>query len=422
MTSRTDPALALEAMLGESVDLFDAERSAQALGDVRVVRGYIDRYEASVPSRLNQLHDQGDSAPAVDLHTRNGGVSTKEAQRKERRAKALDEAPAVATALAEGAIGAEHADALANATIGLGDDAKTALFDLDDDLASDAARTTPEQFGHNCRDLARLLERDAGVERAERQRRETRRSKKIDREGMYVINARLHPELGTAIFNAIDAETASLVKAGGDRSVDRSHVAAEALGNLVTGGHQASRPTEAEIRIHVDEQTASTGGLHDHSVCEFDDGTQVRPASVVRLICNGTIVPIITKSDGVAINVGRKQRIANRRQRRALRAMYRTCAFHGCDVQFNRCEIHHIREWDLGGGTDLDNLLPLCSRHHHVVHEGGWDLHLAPDRTLTIRQPDRSVFATVPLRIGSRPGRSTAPSPNQPERSRPWVA
>lgn len=120
----------------------------------------------------------------------------------------------------------------------------------------------------------RRLERDAGVERAERQRRETQLSKMIDREGMYVINARLHPELGSIVFNALDAETSSLVKAGGDRTVDRSQVAAEALGNLIAGGHQAGRPTEAEIRIHVDQQTASTAQLHDHSVCEFDDGTR----------------------------------------------------------------------------------------------------------------------------------------------------
>ena len=239
---------------------------------------------------------------------------------------------------------------------------------------------------------------------------------------MYVINARLHPDLGTAMFNALDAETSSLVKAGGDRTVDRSQIAAEALGNLITGGHQASRPTEAEIRVHIDEQTASTGELHDHTVCEFDDGTQTPPASVVRLICNGTIVPIITNSDGVAINVGRKHRIANRDQRRALRAMYRTCAFHGCDVQFNRCEIHHIHEWDLGGGTDLDNLLPLCSRHHHVVHEGGWDLHLAPDRTLTTRQPDGSVFATAPLQVAARIDCASAPRAKRRERTRPLVA
>lgn len=395
MSPRTDPALALEAMLVDDVGAIDAVRAGEALADVKVVRGFIDRYEAAVTTRLQQLYEQGASAPAADLHTRNGGVSAKEARRKERRAAALDRAPAIADALAAGTIGAEHADALANTTGRLADDVKASFFDHDADLARDAARMTPEEFAKNCRDMIRLLERDAGLERAERQRRETRLTKTVDRDGMYVLNARLHPELGNAVFNAIDAETAALVTAGGDRTVDRFRVAAQALGNLVTGGHQAVRPVEAEIRIHIDAHTASTGELHERSICEYDDGTPIPPASVLRLLCSGIVVPIIIGTDGVALDVGRQQRVANRKQRRALRAMYRTCAFHGCDVAFNRCEIHHIHPWELGGLTDLDNLLPVCSRHHHVIHEGGWSLQLARDRTLTIRQPDGTVFATT---------------------------
>jgi hypothetical protein len=73
--------------------------------------------------------------------------------------------------------------------------------------------------------------------------------------------------------------------------------------------------------------------------------------------------------------------------------MYTHCGFAGCDIAFDRCEIHHIQPWELGGPTDLHNLLPLCSRHHHVVHDHGWTLHLEPDRTLTITQPDGQEFA-----------------------------
>ena len=422
MVTHSDPAFALEAMLGEAVTDFDADRAVEALGDVKVVRGFIDRYEASVTSRLGELHEQGASAPAVDLHTRSSAVSAKEAQLKERRAKTLDQAPSLADALANGKIGAEHADALANATLRLDDDIKASLFDGQADLAADAVRMTPEEFAKNCRDMVRLLERDAGVERAERQRRETRLSKKIDAEGMYVLNARLHPELGNVVFNALDAETAALVKAGGDRTVDRSQVAAEALANLVTGGHQAARATEAEIRVHIDEHTAATGELHEHSICEYDDGTPIPPASVLRLMCSGVIVPIITNADGNVLNVGRQQRIANRAQRRALRAMYRTCAFHGCDITFNRCEIHHIRPWEIGGLTDLDNLLPLCSRHHHLVHEAQWTLQLAPDRTLTIRQPNGQTYATVPIQIGPITDRRRTRAPDRTDQRRPLVA
>ena len=417
MVIESDPAAAVRAAFPADIALLDGAQAAEAFGRIKSVRGFIDSYEARLTAHVQQLNAAGQSAPAADLHTRNGGVSADEARRKERRAEALEHAPSLADELAAGTVTAGHADALANATTRVDDEILAQLFEHEASLAADATRTTPEEFGRNCRDMIRHLERDAGVERAERQRRETRLTKKVDREGMYVLNARLHPELGHAVFNAIDAETAALVKAGGDRSVDRAAVSAEALGNLVTGGHQAQRPAEAEIRIHVDEQTASTGELHERSICEFDDGSPIPPASVVRLMCNGAIVPIIRGTDGVAIDVGQSRRLANRAQRRALRAMYRTCAFAGCDVVFNRCEIHHIHEWEHGGSTDLSNLLPLCSRHHHVIHEGGWSLHLEPDRTLTIRQRDGTVYATVALdrhrgrRVDSRTERPVEPEP-----------
>jgi hypothetical protein len=38
--------------------------------------------------------------------------------------------------------------------------------------------------------------------------------------------------------------------------------------------------------------------------------------------------------------------------------------------------VHHIVYWENGGATDLNNMIPLCSRHHHAAHEGGWKLEL----------------------------------------------
>jgi hypothetical protein len=60
-------------------------------------------------------------------------------------------------------------------------------------------------------------------------------------------------------------------------------------------------------------------------------------------------------------------------------------------VGFEHCQIHHVTAWERGGSTNLANLLPLCSRHHHLVHEGGWQLTLQPDRTITLTRPDGTV-------------------------------
>ncbi len=364
-------------------------------------RGWFDAADAALTSRLAVLYETAGGAPPADLHTRCGGVSAAEGKRKERRSRAIDDAPSFGDALATGAIGAEHVDALANATSKLDDEVRYAVLDCEADLLDDARSMTPEKFGRSCRDLVRRLERDQGLERNRRQRRDTFLSRRLNPStGMIEGRFSLHPELGNRIFGAVDREVAAMVADGTrrgepdfvDRTVDRRRLAAEALGNLVSGGRGRLRLAEADITLIVDARTLVSGELHDGSVCETSDGAALPPASVRRLLCEGRVTPIIVDSGGMALDAGRTIRHANRVQRRALRAMYRCCAFGDCDIEFDRCEIHHVLSWELGGPTDLANLLPLCSRHHHVVHEGRWRLDLAADRLLTIEQPDGTVF------------------------------
>ena len=76
--------------------------------------------------------------------------------------------------------------------------------------------------------------------------------------------------------------------------------------------------------------------------------------------------------------------------------MHRTCAHPDCTVGFSACRIHHVRWWwEHWGPTDIDNLIPLCERHHHEVHEGGWGLSMTPDRVATWTRPDGTVFWTA---------------------------
>jgi 5-methylcytosine-specific restriction endonuclease McrA len=96
------------------------------------------------------------------------------------------------------------------------------------------------------------------------------------------------------------------------------------------------------------------------------------------------------------VDLGRSTRLANRSQRRVLRALYPTCAIPGCEARFEQCTIHHVRWWRHGGHTNLDNLVPLCSRHHHRVHDSGWDLTLDANRVLTIVRPDGTLMSTGP--------------------------
>ena len=74
------------------------------------------------------------------------------------------------------------------------------------------------------------------------------------------------------------------------------------------------------------------------------------------------------------------------------------------------CRMHHIEFFRNGGNTSINNMLPLCEKHHHLVHEGGWKLTMTTGRNATWRRPDGTIWRTEPT-INRRPNQRT----EQPE-------
>jgi Domain of unknown function (DUF222)/HNH endonuclease len=96
------------------------------------------------------------------------------------------------------------------------------------------------------------------------------------------------------------------------------------------------------------------------------------------------------------LDVGRKSRAVPASMRRALEARDGgRCRFPGCE---NRrwVDAHHIVHWARGGETKLDNLALLCSRHHRLVHEGGFGVSRTQARELLFRRPDGRPVRAVP--------------------------
>jgi hypothetical protein len=151
------------------------------------------------------------------------------------------------------------------------------------------------------------------------------------------------------------------------------HLAAHALTRLVLDSTVGSRPGRGEFVAVIDADVT---------------------AVVVR---NG----IVLHAPG-ELNLGRTTRLANRAQRRALRSLYSTCAIPDCRVGDDCCKLHHIIWWTNDGPTDLDNLLPVCTVHHHNIHHDGWTVELGPNRELTLTLPDSTIHTTGP------PNRRTA--------------
>ncbi len=71
-------------------------------------------------------------------------------------------------------------------------------------------------------------------------------------------------------------------------------------------------------------------------------------------------------------------------------------------MPYRYTKAHHVTWWRNGGETNLNNLLPVCTHHHTMIHDGGWHVELDKNRTLTITLPDGNVLSTGP------PGRVAA--------------
>lgn len=334
------------------------------------------------------------------------GLSAREARTVVKRAEVIAHAPVVGEALALGEVGTAHADALARTVGRASQSVRTDLLQQAESLLALGAEMTPEAFERHCEAALRTLEGDDGLREHERMRRESSFKQWVDRStGMYCGRYQLDPVRGSALMNAVAKELDSLLREQA-RSTDRSdqslvtELSAQALVNLVAHGH-AERRNDPEVHVLIDHQSLITG-LHPHGVCELSDGTAIPVATARRLACEAGLLPVVLGGAGEVLDVGRAERLATTAQRRALRSMYRSCAFPGCDVVVDRCEMHHVLPFEHGGATDLSNLVPVCWRHHHLIHEGGWRLLMDAQRTIAVVRPDGEIHARVPLPVTAR--------------------
>ncbi len=123
-------------------------------------------------------------------------------------------------------------------------------------------------------------------------------------------------------------------------------------------------------------------------------------ALLSRLACDAGIRAVADLPDGTQLDVGRHRRTPTPAQRRALLARDVHCRFPGCHTR-HRLHAHHIIWWTLGGRTDLANLLMLCPKHHHAVHDRHWMLTGTADAPVFTR-PDGTAVEHPPPRGDGR--------------------
>ena len=298
------------------------------------------------------------------------------------RATVCEAMPEVHAAMAAGTLSAGHADAIARAANRLDDDERVELAAMAPELVEQAASTSVDAFARKVRDLARRISRDEGLRHHEKLRSQRTVKRWMDREGMCHTQISLDPEADARLSARVRRRRRG-GKAKPDNGRTFDQLKADAFMAMVTATPVPGARHPAELLMLIDLETAPHRPARDQHLRDVrrpTPPTSDGPPAGLR----GDIIPIVLDGDGRVVDVGRAKRLATADQRRALRAMHRTCAAPDCPVRFGDCDIHHLKEWREGGLTNLENLIPLCSKHHHLIHEGQWQPpsrgHPPPDR------------------------------------------
>jgi len=230
-----------------------------------------------------------------------------------------------------------------------------------------ALRHTATHVAQRCREL-RCGSEASIAEAANSYANRSLRVRRDHHRNTMTITIELPLDIGEVIEKALD-------NARNDEVLDIPDIAdaswstrqADAFVNVVRGFLEGSsednRSAENHlVTIHVDQAALAGNGGRSALAIE----------SVKRLCCDGHAVVITEDEAGEPLSIGRKTRIVPKAIQRALRSRDNGCCrFPGCK-NHRFLHSHHIEHWSNGGETSLDNLMLLCTRHHTLVHEGGF--------------------------------------------------
>ena len=250
-------------------------------------------------------------------------------------------------------------------------------------LLAFAVPTTASRVEERCRQMRNV--EPASTEESERLHRQ--RALRVFRDedrGMLTLTVELPREQGELLCRALDKAVSDQPQDGAEFADTSWHAQqADALVMLARSylaGESCARTSSAEayqVVVHVDGT----------ALCDGEGRADLPVESVRRLTCDGSLVHIAEGLDGEPLEVGRKLRTVPPAIRRALWSRDAGCAFPGC-THARFVDAHHVRHWAQGGETSLDNLLLLCTSHHRLVHEGGYEILKDYQGKWGFRRPD----------------------------------
>ena len=381
-----------------------SEEALEVLSGTRAVRGKLDTVQALAAASVAGSRNHGDGGAHVLAEST--GMSRRDARSQVRTAEAVGSMPAVREAVEGGRVSFANAKHLADAL----DKTSAEQVESDGELLAKAESLRPEQFAKEAKRWTAARQADDGE--AEYRRLRARRAVRVwdGDDGMVHLYGQFDPVTGRRIRNRLNRDAHRLLDA------DKRHARGlDAVGNGRARGPHGANESQARaggetrslqqcMADALENMTRGTaGGGKPYAdialVARLDPETEKLmaftadgdplPASVIeRLAGESSWFGLVLSAKGVPMWKGRNIRRATESQFQALVALYGGCA--GCgEPDENKVHAHHMDPFAWGGGTDLDNLIPLCWGCHNKIHDHQWQVVDAGDGKHTIRPPDR---------------------------------
>src|SRR5438046_3759784 len=316
--------------------------------------------EASVlafqPLENGFLEDAGYNSP-TDWLRFNCHLTDKVASDRIQVGEQLAAMPASVEAMRAGEIGYGHLTVMARTAEAVGKRFEESR------LVPLARKHTPGKFYYKSLHYRHSIDAKAYCQEQSEQEINHHLSLSTSESGHLLVNGVLDPVGGAAVRTALEP-LAQKSGAHDDRLLPQRY--ADALVELASGGKPANLQVTATIE--------TLKGLAGAAGAEMEFSLPISSTSLQRMACDCSVTRVLLSQESLVVDVGRSKRVIGGAMRTALQLRDQHCKWPGCERPASWCDGHHVIHWIDGGGTDLDNLVLLCRRHHRMVHEGGWQL------------------------------------------------
>jgi hypothetical protein len=283
----------------------------------------------------------------------------------------------------------------------LDDATATAVQDL---VLPKAPEQTWAQLAAALRRAILAVDPDGAAERHKVARKERRVDVLAEDDGMATLSARMSAPDAAASFEWL-TRLARGMGADDERTLDQRRadlLAAALTGKLVIRDADATTtlttapvtPGKPLITVLVPYSTLIGA---DDQPCEITGYGPV-PAHLARDIAADAVWRRLVTDPltGTVLDVGRTSYRPPAALADFVRARDVECRHPRCRRAATTCELDHVIPWDPDGTTSEANLVALCTAHHDLKEQPGWQVTLHPDRSMEWITPTGHRYRSTP--------------------------